>query len=260
MMTTVFRPRLPSPYIYGVEGFSLIELSIIITMFSLLMAGILGSQTLNREVTRITAEGTNLTALQKSIQAFYQKNKYLPCPASRTQAPDTATYGTSTDCSLTTAPAGTVHVGTAADDYQLRIGAVPTRTLGIADRLGIDPWGNRITYALMRKLGVDAATYTAYAPTATTGYFQIVDGTGAATYGSSTTTIVAYALITHGSDGKGAYTKQGAAGIACSTTSLDKENCNADKKFMDAPVNETQGATYFDDFIRWVKKSDLDAL
>ncbi len=242
------------------RGFSLIELCIIITVFSLLMAGILGSQNLNREVARMTSENSGLNALQKSIQAFYQTNKYLPCPASRAQAPDTAGYGVSTDCSLTTAPAGTVHVGVAADDYQLRIGAVPTRALGLPDRMGIDPWGNRITYVLMRKLGMDAAGYTAYAPTATTGYFQIVDAAGAVTYGSSTTTIVAYALITHGADGKGAYTKQGTAGVACSTTALDKENCNADKKFMDTAVNEAPGASYFDDFIRWVKKSDLDAL
>jgi prepilin-type N-terminal cleavage/methylation domain-containing protein len=243
------------------HGFSLIELSIIIAIFSVLMAGMLGGRTIQREAERVEGADASMDAAQKALQYFFQEKGYLPCPASLTAAPGTVNYGISTDCALTAAPAGTTHIGTATDEYQLRVGALPTRTLGMADGAGVDGWGNRLTYVIPRMLGVDAAGYTGYAPTQTTGFFQLTDAAGTVTYGSSTSEIIAYALISHGADGRGAYTKDGIAGIGCATTEADKENCDADKQWIDAPVNDqVTGATYYYDFTRWIKKSDLDAL
>jgi prepilin-type N-terminal cleavage/methylation domain-containing protein len=235
-------------------AFSLIEIAVVITIFSLLMAGLLSNQTLRQETTRVTSQDTNLDMVQEAIKVFFIQKRYVPCPASLSQAPNTAFYGVSTDCSLTTAPAGTRHVpiGT-ADPYQLRIGAVPTRTLGIPDKYAFDQWGNRISYVVMRNMAVNSP----FSPTATTGYFQITDSANAVTYGNSNTELVAYILIVHGADGKGATSKQGAAGLTCSTTAADKENCDDDKQFMDAVPNATSGTTFYDDSIRWVKKSDL---
>jgi hypothetical protein len=85
----------------------------------------------------------------------------------------------------------------------------------------------------------------------------MVNNASTVTYGSSNTEIIAYILLMHGTDGRGSNTKQGTAGLACSTTTADKENCDDDKQFMDAPPNLAGGATYFDDIIRWVKKDDL---
>jgi type II secretory pathway pseudopilin PulG len=249
-----------TPHLLNIKGFSLVELAIIITIFSLLLAGLMNGKTIKRETQRVEAADAAMDTLQYSLQAFFQKNGYLPCPASLAAAPDTATYGISTDCSLTAAPAGTTHVGNATDEYQIRVGAVPTRTLGIADGYGLDAWGNRLSYVVLRQAAVDQAGYDAYVPTQASDYFQIVNAAAAVTYGVSSSELIAYALINYGADGRGAFSKAGSAGLACSTTSADAENCDADKQWMDAPVNEIQGASYFYDFVLWVKKSDLDAL
>jgi type II secretory pathway pseudopilin PulG len=240
-------------------AFSLIELAMIITVFSMLMAGLLSSQTLRQDAVEVSKQEDGLDVVQEAIAVFLKQKSFLPCPASLAAAPDTALYSVSSadSCVNTTAPAGMRHVGNAADPYQIRIGAVPTRTLGIPDRYAFDPWGNRISYVVMRNLAVDSATFSAFSPTATSGYFQIVDSAGAVTYGTSNTTLVAYILVMHGADGKGATSKQGTSGVACSTTAADKENCDDDKQFMDTLFNQTSGATYFDDIMRWVKKSDL---
>jgi type II secretory pathway pseudopilin PulG len=243
------------------NGFSLIELSIIIAVFATLLTSLLAAGRIDNESENVQEVEKRLFEIEKALEFFQKANGYLPCPASRTAAYGTASYGVSVDCSAATAaaaPAGTANLGTGAGDaYQVRVGAIPTRTLGISDEAGLDPWGNRLTYMVIRSLGVDSATYTAFSTTQTTDLFQIVNRASTVIYGTTNAQIVKYAIVSHGSDGKGAYNKNGILGVACSTTSAERENCNNTKNVMLDGINDivaTSNATYFNDFVRFRPK------
>ncbi len=237
-------------------GFSLVELSIIIAVFAVVITSLLsgsGIKTENSDVISVKAELDNV----ESALAFFQKsNGFLPCPASRTAAPSNAAYGVSVDCTNTAAnPAdGTINIGASGDIYQVRVGTIPTRTLGLADSAALDPWGNRLSYMIIRSLGVSSTSYSSFNPTQNTDFFQIVNKTRAVIYGSNTSEIVKYAVLSHGADGQGAFNKNGIQGLACGGSAADAENCNATKQIMVDGVSDvvqTNNSTYYNDYVRY---------
>jgi prepilin-type N-terminal cleavage/methylation domain-containing protein len=244
----------------SLHAFSLIELSIVLAVFAVVAVGVFSSREVGQEEVQVTSVDDTLDQVEQAL-AFYLKHYgYLPCPASRTESIDSANYGVSVSCAAATAtaaPAGTENIGANTDEYQLRVGMIPTRTLGIPDKYALDAWGNRLTYAMIRTLGVDKATYDAYAPTQASDYFQVVDKTGAVLYGNNNTELISYVILSHGSDGKGAYGKGGVQTIACPTGIGDTENCNTTKQFIVDVVNQTDtGTQYFNDYVRWKQIED----
>jgi prepilin-type N-terminal cleavage/methylation domain-containing protein len=239
------------------KGFSLIELSIVLTVFAVIAVGMLSGREAKQENIQVTSVENTLQHVQEALAFYVKHHGYLPCPASRTDTPDSATFGVSVSCAAATAtaaPAGTANIGTSTDEYQLRVGMIPTRTLGIPDRYALDSWGNRLSYVIIRSLGVDKATYDAYAPTQTSDYFQIVDKTGAVLYGNNNTQIVKYVLLSHGSDGSGAYSKTGTQALTCPDHGKDRKNCEGAKQFVIDHINQTDtGSNYYNDYAKWEK-------
>ncbi len=239
-------------------GFSLVEMSFIIVGFALVLTAVVSTEKVTQERQSYTHTDDTLERVEEAISYYFAGNGSLPCPASLEDAPNSANYGKSTDCSDTTAPAGTSHRdnGTgASDEYQLRVGMIPTRTLGLPDSYALDSWGNRLSYAMIRQLGIDKTTYDSYEPSQTTDLFQIRDEAGTILYGRDEKEIVGYVIISHGKDRKGAHTKQvDTEGIDCGDQTIDKANCDTDKIFVAAAINDrTSGADYYYDFVRWNK-------
>jgi prepilin-type N-terminal cleavage/methylation domain-containing protein len=253
-----------------VKGFSLIELSIVLAVFAVVAVGIFSKREVGQEHVQVTSVGDTLDQVEQALAVYIKHYGYVPCPASRIESTDSAAYGVSVNCDATTAssaPAGTDNIGTNTDEYQLRIGAIPTRTLGLPDNYALDAWGNRLTYAIIRTLGIDKATYDAYTPTQTTNYFQVVNKTGTILFGNNSSELLNYVVISHGPDGKGAYSKSGMQTVACSETiaghsnteqAHDTKNCNGTKQFVLDAVNQTTtGTDYFNDFGKWGKKQQV---
>ncbi len=250
-------------YIKSIEGFSLIELSIIITVFAVLLTSLLAGSRINVESENVISVEKKMFEVEKALAFFQKANGYLPCPASRIVGYDNANYGVSVDCSsatATAAPAGTVNIdnGTgAADTYQVRVGAIPTRTLGLPDAAALDAFGNRLSYMIIRSLGVDSATYTGFSSAQPTDLFQVVDKVGAPIYGGSNAQIIKYVVLSHGADGKGAFNKNGVRALACPTIPKDSENCDDDKLVMQGAINDTvatSNVAYYNDYVRYKAK------
>lgn len=215
-------------------------------------ATIISSVKVGHEYDDVQTLSERLETIQTALRAYYAKRGYYPCPAARTDLPSTASFGQSTDCT-TAAPAGTTDVtpaGGAATDA-IRIGVLPTRALSLPDRYMFDPWGNRLTYTIIKQLGVDSSTYSGFTTSLTTGVIRINDSSGTQRTTNSVTVHTVYVVISHGPNAKGAYNKRGLQPVACGATELDAENCDNDEIFVDTVVNETAGATYYNDFIRW---------
>jgi len=129
---------------------------------------------------------------------------------------------------------------------------VPTRSLALPDTAMLDPWGNRIGYSVIKDLAKNNGAFRTYTTALTTGVIQLTDLNGNQIPNDITETVIAYVLVTHGKDGKGAANRQGTVVNACNNAAKDGENCDNDVVFRDIDIQDsTAAANYFDDTLRW---------
>ncbi len=230
------------------RAFTILEISIVLVILSVLISGFLGL-TVDKSIEKSTAANKiSMSNLDSAIQRFYATNGYLPCPAARDSSLSSSSFGVSVSCSG--AAGGTTDVGAGANI--VKIGAVPVRTLGLSDAEMFDFWGNRITYAVVRGLGIDLATYNATLPA--TNAMSILDLGGNSVLSNVVApNHVAYVLVSHGPNNTGAYNYSGLQPITCSGGGLDVENCNSDATFRDGFY--TTGS--YDDFVAWQTRQAL---
>ncbi len=236
-------------------GFSLIELSIVFVVIGILMTGALTFVSGYTKGHQIKETRMKLQAIEQALIVHVRKYGHIPCPASRTTQRGTASFGVSPTLCNTAPPGGTVDVNSG----KVRIGMVPVKRLGLPEEHAFDGWGNRITYAAIRDLAVDQTTYNSYATTDTDGVIIIQDGNGNQLYPADDKNINAYALISHGSDGKGSFNRTGQVVNACNSAMKDGENCDSDSLFFDMPINDGDTeSTYFNDYVRWKPVTSLN--
>ncbi len=239
-------------------GFTIIELSIVILIFGITIGAIVGMIPTIHQTNSTTIMNSKLDTIQKAIDTFYAQNGFIPCPARVNDLPATANFGVATDCSAATV-AGTVEVAGATANENVRIGAIPTRTLNLPDEMMFDSWNTRITYVAVKNM---ARTNALFAPYASTQADVIrVEDAGAnrihqansATYAN----IVAYTLVSHGANNKGAVNYLGTVNpmVACSG-GRDVENCDSDAVFVESIFDSSTGG-YYDDYIRWKTKQQI---
>lgn len=263
-------------------GFSLIEVSIV-----LIIIGIISALSIEMFGARINnANYTNTKQRMETIAAalnrYYAANGRLPCPAQLHLQPGDAAYGmpiysggtppdtgcdTANPANVTaigdgndTAPfpggppgsVGTVSIKTTIVSGEwIRLGGVPTRALGLSDEMMYDAFNRKFSYAMMQRFNTAA----------TDGLIIISDGVSS----TPVTTAAAFVLISHGRDGKGAFTRAGQIGNGCfSQAGLDNENCDDSNNdvFVETQFNDVErgSATWYDDLILWQDKNTVIGL
>ncbi|TAF13784.1 MAG: hypothetical protein EAZ74_05090 [Alphaproteobacteria bacterium] len=233
-------------------------MSIILTMFALLMASLLGDASQKRQEKTYVSTQARMEKIAESLQFYAQFHDYLPCPASRELPLSSANFGrSSTKCQTPSAtPDGTQFISNANgnnDQYQLIVGMVPVRELGLKDDDAFDTWKRRITYIMIRPTGIYPNGYRSYSPWQMNDYPILRNAQNTDVVGTSPSNLPAFILISHGIDGKGAFTQAGTLFRACGA-SYDSENCNNDKLLRLSPlvtnIAETH-ANYYHDIILW---------
>lgn len=235
------------------RGFTLVELSIVIIIVSLLMAGGLAVGTSMVEKAAYIDTQKQLQQIRKSLRDFYTVNGHLPCVAPLNTLPGTDGFGVAiANCSTSaTVPSGTFRQGSPA----IRVGMIPTRTLGLSDSAASDQYGSRIVYAVTEDL-TDASLFGAE-----DGGITVLDKND-----NDINSQAAYAIISAGRDRKGSYryavsTSEAAASDSCGTTgALDIENCIlTNTAFRDAPYNDGETDMFYDDLMLWTPKFHLSS-
>lgn len=199
-------------------GFSLVELAIVLLIVALLLGGVLPTLSGQIDQQRRSDTRKQMDEISAALVGYAasQQPPRLPCPAQPVLATGTASAGIA-DCTLTT-------------------GVVPWVTLGTSET---DAWGRRFTYS------VSTAFTTSFTLTST-GNLNVLSVTG----GNNIATNVPAVIISHGPNGRGAYTPSGSL-IAASSDPDETNNSNG------TPFVSHDPSPAFDDLVVWLSPNTL---
>jgi len=239
------------------KAFTLVELSVVLMVSGLLVAaGLQGAQMMSEQA-KIDDTKKKLDEIETALISFAKLYERIPYPARRDIQMGVANFGV--EDSATANGLTTIGDSAATSPNTVRTGVVPVSTLGLPAEYMFDGYGNRITYAMVKGLGTagtGATQFSGYTTALTTGVITINDSSGTQVTYPHIKAVVAYALVSHGKDGKGAFSRAGSQISGCSASAGDNMNCETaaapDNTFRDAPIFDVAGnAAYYDDYIRW---------
>lgn len=205
------------------DGISLIAMAFTIMVAGLFIAS--GAMIYDIYNNYRTAAETDekVAYVQKAMQRFFAEQGRYPCPAPLSADIDTAGYGVevSSDCAAAGAVAGTFRAQGRASRW-VRTGAVPVRTLGIADSYSHDGYRQRLIYAVTEDYAIDGNPIPQDA-----GAIEIIDS--ADNNATSVQGNVVQIVYSMGWDDNGAYGVNGINLQACDPAApLSGENCDFD--------------------------------
>lgn len=260
-------------------GFTLIELSVVLIIFGLIMS-VFVTLIKNYGFEQVDAHNELSFSVSKSALLSYNADRgFYPCPADPRLGRNDPNYGREQRVGLNCVATGGIQQVTAVgvdrnqdgNNDTVLIGAVPFVTLldpdnnpltndGVPSEIPLnesatyDGWGRKITYAVTTNL-TRAATYNA-----AFGAIDIVDENDRTLVTPAATTH--FTLISHGEDGRGGYTNEGVLVQACpptlplpplgatATAVSELENCDPDNKFLSGLRND-QNHSYNDDLTKF---------
>jgi prepilin-type N-terminal cleavage/methylation domain-containing protein len=247
----------------SLHGYTLVELAIVIALIGVLMGTALSIGGTHVEKKNISATDTSLDEIEEAILRYQRKYNRVPCPASPSLAENTADFGKEDNCSnAAPALAGIVELNDGTGDEQW-IGTVPTRSLGLPDRMMLDKWNNRLVYGVQKNFADATKTFENELGNAPATMLKVQDKAGNPINPANVQNPVVYVLLSQGKDKRGAYNKAGAQPISCdaSNTQRDVENCDftvaatKDDVFVDTALSDSKTASeYYYDRIRWKTK------
>jgi|GEM_PF-1806537 len=239
--------------------FTLIELCIVLIISGLLLAAMIAIYSQYQKRLQITQTQDHLVIAEQSLQSFYQKYGFYPCPARLNAPPNDPAFGRAQDCDTMagTVIAGAFPVTAPNPDYLPACAgstdpvACPLSTrneyislISFSDTL--DGWNNRLTYAVTRSMAIDK------------NHFSINDAALILNnLDNSTSTNEPFLILSHGPDGNGAYTRAGTLSQPCppAGTAQDSENCNNNAVYnLTDNRSLAAGAVRFDDFVQQHKR------
>ena len=248
----------------SIRGFTLFELAIVLVIIAIVTGMAVTTGVSIVATARLTATQHKMKAIEDALLAYRSANDRIPCPADLTMKEGSGGYGIEAAVPGTctgSAPAANFTSGTTAE------GGVPAVTLGLPADFMVDGWGNRFRYAVdtaMTKAGIFSATPLG----ANCGPLTVNDASG-----NARSSHAMYALISHGANGHGAYTRSGATVNAGSTNANELINCHCDSTGAAATyspayvqMSRTQdpanALNSFDDIVaykeRWQLRTDWD--
>lgn len=244
-------------------GFSLIELSVFISIAAIIAIGYL--EWLQPPL--ITDSVKSLQTMQKmqkiinSIENFRIRMGRLPCPADRfMRADNTRASGAPTDSHVNDFAREDLDFdqtdGTLGVDCSSTFGIVPVSSLGLDSNYINDGWGRRISYHVSSNLcandadleeGCGQRDYEDGINGTAEGDITVTDGS------NNLTTVAAYVLVSHGSNGNGGYLPSGEKIADGSGNEL--ENSDVDQTYVKADITSD-----FDDIVEFRTRDQIELL
>jgi hypothetical protein len=247
----------------GAGGFSLVELSVVITIISISLAGALDLATTATTSQKITETNARMDAIEQALRIFVINNQRLPCPADNYSAFNNNTYGI--EATPTAGGCTGTNYGITTGLNTIYGGGVPTKTLGLDDKYMSDSWNRRFTYVVDDQF-VNSITTNTLCDGGTGDYHtkcfkQTTAGTVVIQTTSGGTQIASnavYVIISHGPNGNGAWTySSGVARLAASSDADEQNNAGDDAGLFDGKFIQKDATSTFDDIARYSTKSGI---
>ncbi|HEU5047473.1 MAG TPA: NHL repeat-containing protein [Rickettsiales bacterium] len=215
------------------RGFTLIELSVVLAVLSVVMAGGLSILTVSLQQTQYDETVNKIHTIKDALLSYSTAFSRLPCPSSLTAPPTNASYGAEVSSPGSCSGANYTNSGVAE-------GGVPTRVLQLPDTYMYDAWGRRLryavdtsfTYASGSNAGLPAPIGGMGVPSATP--ITVKDAAGAARVGNAV-----YVILSHGANGHGAFTKTGSQMNGASNNTDEWTNCHCDGSIVSTGYSPT---------------------
>lgn len=200
------------------SGFGLVEIAVLLAVIGVIISSLLPAVSMRRSLDEVNVTIERMKRIEDALKAFNNAatvRPFLPCPAPMNLHHDNSAFGVMTTHNNTTPP-GTC---TGAQDNKtgtpagVSFGAVPVRSLGLPEEYAFDGYGRLISYHVSL-------------PTISNGTVSGITVQNAATTPVVETTTAAYALISHGKNGHGAYLRGGARTSSGSINTAELQNCD----------------------------------
>lgn len=260
------------------RGLSLIELAIVMTIASLLMAGLLQTYRIYQRQAQNDFTDARWREARSAIAVYFLEHGAYPCPSHRDLADDHPDYGKSFCPGVGVMAMGECTAGDGFCRVQGReivggdpesggvlIGGLPFKdlrtSLNLSRRNTVDGWGRQFTYAVTERQtnsdtyenGQGAISVFIRRPSSSgTGYTEeeVVAMDQDMNPIPGTEGHVTAVLLSHGADGRGAFTSNGSLYAPCDAARYDGENCNNTGRFnMSLEPVFGGGVHHFDDIV-----------
>jgi prepilin-type N-terminal cleavage/methylation domain-containing protein len=232
------------------SGFTLIEMAVVLLIVGLLLGGLLPTLSSRVEQQRLGEVRKQLDEIQQALIGYAIVNARLPCPASATSK-GVESFN----------PGASAVGGECSNFYN---GYAPAATLGLvtADGYAVDPWGNRIRYALtkshsyafsringMSEIGMSHLNPDLLVCSSASGL-----GPSACAAGAALTASPGVPLVIYSTGKNGGYGGTGADELANPNSS----SANNDRVFVShLPTVSTSANGEFDDIVIWLSPNLL---
>jgi prepilin-type N-terminal cleavage/methylation domain-containing protein len=244
------------------QGFTLIELAIVLAIVGLIVGGMASAWTSRLVQQRIDTTKTNAEAIKTALTLFISRNNRLPCPAIAALTPGAAGYGQ--EAATPGTCTGTTIVGALNSAAR---GIVPWISLGLTSEAASDAYNNRFTYQVTRtQTNLTATTLAGLrgslsvhrnAPVAMgiapTG--NQINGCNVTANDNSCNGFAVAVIVSHGKNGLGAISEGGIA-LDAPTSAQELQNAGNNTAFVRTDYSENAG-NYFDDIVVAVSPDDL---
>jgi len=234
------------------QGFSLIELAIVLLIIGALIGSVIGTLGSRVERSRYVENNAEMEAIKIALfgHAASQGFPHLPCPDCRTASCAAITAGNFANDGIEDRNGAVCDANTDGT-----LGNLPWRTLGVGEK---DPWGNRYSYWVSDTVADNTATA-----------FQLTSVINSATINTrngetlaALTDTAAAVIFTHGSNGYGAISVDSVLRPNASSDDED-ENTNNDNVFVSRSISRPGAVTAggddfeFDDVLIWLSEYEL---
>lgn len=227
-------------------GFSLIELSIVLTVIGLLMIPLVRAYDVYKTQKILTDTKFAIGQANQSLTNFYERYGRYPCPSDRSIGFGEPEHGRERCTELTGMGNGTCgsgggycRAGTTPDD-SVFIGGFPYVTMDVPMSEAVDGWKNMFTYAVTASMADPDGEFDP-----DNGAVVVVDEFGVP---ANDGRLMHGVVFSAGQDGVGSYSLSGNP-RPCTAGTVQTENCDNDVTFVSSDIYEPPGPAHIDDFL-----------
>jgi prepilin-type N-terminal cleavage/methylation domain-containing protein len=223
------------------QGFTLIELAIVMVILTILASGLLVPLTTSIQTRRIEATNQIVAKAQDALIGYALSHKsstshdpYLPCP-------DLTSGGSGTNI-----PNDGIEDRTTLGQCDASEGNLPWNTLGVA---GTDAWGNRLDYHVTPDYADSGKGISLNRNVPSTQQLSVCTSPSNCSPTTQTPATIAAVIVSHGPNGWGAINNSNAL-LAAPTNQYELANANGGTTLYNLPQS-TAGSTIgeFDDLV-----------